>query len=59
MRTNIVEVRAMIFEFPICAVVRLRSDLIASGMRGGNANQDKNATKNPTLIKAEENENVG
>ena len=43
----------MMLEFPTCAVVKCRSDLIASGMRGGNANHDKNATKNATWIDRE------
>jgi hypothetical protein len=51
MRASSVEDRAMILEFPTCAVVRFRSDLIASGMSGGNANHDRNATKNATFKK--------
>jgi hypothetical protein len=51
MRANSVEDRAMILEFPTCALVRCRSDLIAPGMSGGNANHDRNATKNATWIR--------
>lgn len=36
------------FELAICTLVRWRSDLMASGMRGGKANHDRNATKKPT-----------
>ena len=50
MRASNVEDRAMMLEFPTCAVVKCRSDLIASGMSGGNANHDKKATKNATWI---------
>jgi hypothetical protein len=54
MRASNVEDRAMILEFPTCALVRCRSDLIASGMSGGNANHDRNATKNATWIRGNE-----
>lgn len=47
-RRKRVETKAMILEFPTCAVVRWRSDLMASGISGGNANHERNATKKPT-----------
>ena len=49
MRANSAAIKAMILEFPTCALVRCRSDSMTSGMRGGNANHDRNATKNPTF----------
>ena len=48
MRASSVEDKAIILEFPTCAAVRCRSELIALGMSGGNANHDRNATKNAT-----------
>ena len=36
------------FELAICLVVKFKSDLMASGMSGGKANQLRNATKKPT-----------
>lgn len=36
-------------ELPTWAAERWRSDLIASGIKGGKANQERNATKKPTV----------
>ena len=36
------------FEFAISLAVKFKSDLMASGMSGGKANQLRNATKKPT-----------
>ena len=48
-RRTRVAARAMMLEFPTCAFVRWRSDLMASGMSGGKANHERKATKKPTM----------
>jgi hypothetical protein len=47
-RTSNVADSATMLELATSLSVSFKSDLIASGISGGNANQDRNATKNPT-----------
>jgi len=39
----------MMLELPTWAAERWRSDLMASGIKGGKANQERKATKKPTV----------
>ena len=47
-RTINVAHSATMLELATCLSVSFKSDLMASGISGGKANQDRNATKNPT-----------
>lgn len=47
-RVIIVDASAMIFELVTCAALRSKSDLMASGINGGKANQERKATKKLT-----------